>query len=151
MSKLQEFVDNFSWVKNDTVPFSKLDKNLEDCTVSIVSTAGIYQEGDKPYRIKNREDVDESYRVIPSDIKYSSLKICHEHFNKDYAKEDLNVIFPVRLLEILKEQGYIKDVAKENYSISGYIPKPDMLFESGKTIAKKMKEQGVDIALIVPV
>lgn len=119
--------------------------------MSIVSTAGIYQDGDEPYKIENREDVDESYRTIPSDADYSDLEICHEHFNKDYAKKDLNVIFPVKLLKKLKEQSFIKKVAKENYSISGYIPKPDKLFNSAKSTAKKMKEQEVDIALIVPV
>ena len=151
MSKLQKFVDSFPWVSNDTVPFTKLEKELKDCTVSIVSTAGIYQDGDEPYKIENREDVDESFRTIPSDAYYSDLEICHEHFNKDYAKKDLNVIYPVRLLEKLRDEGFIKEVAKENYSISGYIPKPNKLFDSAKTIAKKMKEQDVDIALIVPV
>ncbi|MDP3487109.1 MAG: hypothetical protein Q8S19_04150 [Bacillota bacterium] len=60
--------------------------------------------------------------------------------------------FLIERLQTLAEEFYIGEIADVHYSISGYIPSPDKLFQTGKAIAASMLAHGVvDIALIVPV
>lgn len=151
MSKLEQFVLNFPWVKAEHIPFTQLGKPLSKCNVALVSTGGLYGPHDSPFAITNSTDVDESYREIPTDLPLSTLRVAHEHFNKTHAAADMNVIFPVERLQSLVEDGFIGQLAQTNYSISGYIPRPDQLFETGRAIAASMLAQGVDAALIVPV
>ncbi len=150
-TKLQVFVETFNWVNNDDIPFTKLNKQLKDCTVAVVTTAGVYVHGDQPFDITNREDVDETYREIPTVTANSELRLGHEHFNKRFANEDINVVFPIDRLKALVDQGFINGVADSNFSITGYIPKPEKIYDTGRQIAKRMAELAVDIALIVPV
>jgi D-proline reductase (dithiol) PrdB len=151
LSKLERFITEFPWVRNESIPFVSLNRNLADCKVALVSTGGLYAPADKPFGIVTREDVDESHREIPLGLPIATLGIAHEHFNKTYSQEDMNVIFPVERLQALAEEGYIRAVAEMNYSVSGYIPVPHKLFDTGRAIAQSMLAQGVDAALLVPV
>ena len=151
MSKLQEFVEKFPWVKNDNTPFAKLGKNLAQCTIALISTGGVYASIDTPFAIANRDDVDESYREIARSVPLDALRIAHEHFDKRHCHEDLNVIFPVERLLQLAQEGIIDAVAETNYSITGYVPHPQQLFESGRQIARRLQNEGVDAVIMVPV
>jgi D-proline reductase (dithiol) PrdB len=151
MSKLQQFVESFPWLRNETTPFAQLGKDLAQCTIALISTGGLYVKGDRPFAIANREDVDESYRVIPRGTALEELAIGHEHYDKRHCSEDLNVIFPIERLERLADEGFIGRVAEANYSISGYIPRPDQLFETGRRIARSLEYEGVDAVILVPV
>ena len=151
MSKLQQFVESFPWVRNETTPFTRLKKELAQCTVALISTGGVYVKGDVPFAITNRDDVDESFRAIPREVALDQVAIAHEHFDKRHCSDDLNVIFPVERLEQLVQEGLIGKVAKTNYSITGYIPRPNHLAESGRQLAASLKAEGVDAVILVPV
>jgi D-proline reductase (dithiol) PrdB len=151
MSKLEQFVNNFPWVRNTDTPWAPLNKPLSECTVAMISTGGVYVNGDSPFAIHNSDDVDQSYRSIPSNTPVDKLEIAHEHYNKTYAQQDINVVFPIERLRELADSGFIGQVAHAHFSITGYIPKPDSLYDSGREIAQKLLEMKVDAALIVPV
>lgn len=151
MSRLDDFVATFPWVHNNQIPFVKSDKPLHRCKVALVTTGGVYHATDMPFHIVTREDVDETYRQLPSVTTLNDLEIAHEHFNKSYARQDLNVIFPLERLMALATEGFIETVAPTAYSITGYIPRPQNLYDSGKQIAERMSLEDVDTALIVPV
>lgn len=151
MSKLEQFISRFPWVRNEEVPFARLSKELSGCMVALVSTGGLYTMGDMPFAITTGDDVDESYRCIPASTDARHFCIAHEHFNKSYATEDINVIYPIERLKALVKEGFVAGVAETNYSITGYIPRPEKLFDTGKAIAQSMLAQGVDAALLVPV
>ncbi len=151
MTKLEAFIRSFPWVRNESTPFANMRKSIPDCRVALVSTGGLYVQGDEPFSIITRDDVDETYRKIPKEVLLSQLCVAHEHFNKSYCEKDLNVIFPLERIKALVNEGLIGDVADTNYSISGYIPSPSKLFSTGQEIAQSMLDQGVDAALMVPV
>lgn len=151
MSKLQKFIESFPWVRNEATPFTRLERELAQCTVALISTGGLYVKGDRPFAIANRDDVDESYRRLPRGTALQDLAIAHEHFDKRHCSEDLNVILPIERLKQLELEGFIGQVAQTNYSISGYIPAPEHLFETGRQIAQSLIADGVDAVLMVPV
>lgn len=151
MSKLEQFVQRFPWVRAEQIPFARLRRPLSECNVAVVSTGGLYDPADAPFAIATASDVDESYRRIPVAVPPATLGIAHQHFNQTAAVEDINVIFPVQRLQELAAAGVIGAVADTNYSISGYIPQPEQLFRTGQAIAAAMQADRVDAALIVPV
>ena len=149
--KLQKFVESFNWVKATDVPWATFGGNLAESTVAVVSTGGVYARGDRPFAIETREDVDESYREIPIDTPMEDLQLGHEHYNKDYARRDINVVFPVERLADLARQGFIGRAADYNYSITGYIPEPRELYRTGALMAARLKEIEADCVLLTPV
>jgi D-proline reductase (dithiol) PrdB len=150
-TKMQKFVRTFNWVRNATIPFVTLNKPLSECRVALVTTGGVFLRAGKPFVIEGRSGFDESCREIPSDVDYAELDIIHEHFNHDYALQDMNVIFPLERLHELVEDNVIKEVAETSFSISGFIITPKKLFTTAKEMAAKMLAMAVDIAVIVPV
>ena len=150
-SKLEQFVNEFPWVENETARWAEFDKSLKESKVAIISTGGLYLKGDEPFAIANRKDVDESFREIPFDTEPDQLEVAHEHYEKRYVDKDINTVFPVERLKELVEEGFIGELSEINFSITGYIPEPDQLFTTGKEIARRLSELKVDAVLIVPV
>lgn len=150
-SKLEKFVNEFSWVENESAPWAKFDKSLKESKVAVISTGGLYVKGDKPFQIENREDVDESFREIPLKIEPDQLEIGHEHYEKRYVKKDINTVFPIERLKELEDSGFIGELSNYNFSITGYIPEPDQIYATGKEIALNLSKLDVDAVLIVPV
>ncbi len=150
-SELEKFVDEFPWIENKTTPWSDFKLSLSQSRIALISTGGLYIEGDKPFKISDRKDVDESYREIPLASSTDNLAIAHEHYEKRYARQDINTVFPVERLKKLVEENFLGDLARINFSITGFIPEPDGLFRSGKEIAQKLASMKVDAAFIVPV
>ncbi len=151
MSRFKEFVDSFPWVEAADIPWTPFNRRLSDSKTAIISTGGIYVHGDEPFAIANREDVDESYREIPVNTPTSQLRLAHEHYNKDHAEQDINSVFPVQRIKQLVQEGFLAAASEIHFSITGYIPQPRRLYDSGKEIGRKLKDMEVDIALIVPV
>ena len=150
-SRLEQFVQSFSWVENKNIPWAQMQKPLCESRIALISTGGIYVFGDEPFSVVSRSDVDESYREIPLHCEADKLRIAHEHYDKRHAAEDLNVVFPLERLRQLAAEGFLGELADVHFSISGYIPKPDKLYQSGLEIAERLKTMRVDAALLVPV
>lgn len=150
-SKLEKFVNEFSWVNNENSPWAEFNKTLKESKVAVVSTGGLYINCDKPFQIEDRKDVDESFREIPLEIESEQIEIAHEHYEKRYVNKDINTVFPVKRLKELEEEDFIGELSNYNFSITGYIPEPDELFLTGKEIAEKLSELEIDAVLIVPV
>lgn len=151
MSSMDEFIDKFPWVRAADVPWAPPVRDLTGATVAIISTGGVYVDGDIPFAIRDRDDVDESYREIPVGTPAENLRLGHEHYNKDYALRDINVVFPAGRLEQLAAEGFIGGVAPVGFSITGYIPRPEGIYETGRQIARRLSEIGATCALLTPV
>jgi D-proline reductase (dithiol) PrdB len=108
-------------------------------------------ESDAPFNGSALEG-DTSWRVLPLETHIQTLGIAHEHFSHDVARADMNSIYPMRRLEELKAAGEIGELAPRHYSIMGYAVRADIFMtETGPAIARMMREDAVDAALIVPV
>lgn len=151
MSNLDKFVEEFPWIVNETSPWAEFKLSLKQSKIALISTGGLYVKGDKPFKITDRKDVDESYREIPLATSADNLAIAHEHYEKKYANQDINTVFPVERLKKLMEENFLGDLAEINFSITGYIPEPKKLFQSGKEMAQKLSGLKVNAAFIVPV
>ena len=141
--------------KPGVIPFTPLRKRLGECTVALVSTAGIACKDDQPFdQERERRDPwwgDPSFRVIPLGTSESDVRVYHLHIDPRFGQADLDVVLPMRRLSELAQAGVVRQPAPRHYSIMGYILEPDVLVgETAPAIAERMRADGVDAAALVP-
>ena len=140
MSKLLPPLGELPWAVNN--------KPLSEKKVAIITTAGLNFREDH-----NFEFVDSSYRALPRDLSASDILMTHASVNYDRSgfQEDINVVFPVDRFKELESEGVIGRLADVNYSFMGGGMLPDVYEANVRDLAKVLKADGVDAALIVPV
>ena len=137
------------------IPFTPLAKPLRECTVALVSTAGIARNGDTPFdqegERRNPWWGDPSFREIPFGTTEKDIKIYHLHIDPRFGEADLDVVLPMRRLAELADEGFVGRPASTHYSPMGYILDPAELVEkTAPAIAARMHQDGVDAAALVP-
>ena len=110
------------------VPFTPFDGELSKATVAIVSAGGVHLRGQEPFNTAD-ELGDLSYRVIPPDAAAEDLMVTHHHYDHADADRDVNVVFPLDVLRGLKEEGFIKEVAKKHVGYMGYTMQLKAMYE----------------------
>ena len=138
------------------VPFTPLRKPLGECTVGLISTAGIARHDDLPFDQEGeRRDPwwgDPSFRRIPLGTTESDVGIYHLHIDPRFGQTDLDVLLPMRRLAELARAGVVGRPAPTHYSIMGYLLDTTELVEkTAPAIAASMEDEGVDAVVLVPV
>jgi D-proline reductase (dithiol) PrdB len=141
--------------KSDAIPFTPLAKPLRECTIALVSTAGVARNDDKPFdQERERRDPwwgDPSFRVIPLGTTEQDVRLYHLHIDPRFGEADLDVVLPMRRLTELAREGIVGQPASRHYSLMGYILEPTVLVEeTAPMIAGRMRLEGVDAAALVP-
>ncbi len=121
---------------------------VDKATVAMVSTAGLHRRTDPPFTMGSLD-----YRIIPGDIQFGDLVVSHISANFDLSAfgQDPNVVFPMDRLRELAAAGEIGGVARWHYSFMGAMPDPSRFEETGEEIGRLMAQDGVDVALLVPI
>lgn len=148
---LRRYVPSFEWVVYPTPsPINPLPKPLQQCRVALVGTAGVHLDGDRSFDVGNPLG-DSSLRVIPGDAPFGTLRLSHPGYNTRKIAQDINCVFPLERLRELAQEGIIGSVSPRNFSFMGYIPVPTTLVaETAPKVANWLKEDQVDLALLVP-
>jgi D-proline reductase (dithiol) PrdB len=141
--------------KPGKIPFTPLTKPMGECTVALLSTAGIARNDDRPFDQEHeRRDPwwgDPGFRVIPPGTTERDVRIYHLHIDPRFGEADLDVVLPMRRLAELAQERVVGRPAPAHYSIMGYILEPTVLVnETAPAIAEPMRRDGVDAAALVP-
>jgi len=130
----------------ETTPFVKAPPP-EKRRIAIVTTAGIHRRKDRTFTLGS-----DDYRVIPGDTKAGDLVMSHvsTNFDRTGFQQDLNVIFPLDRLREMVERGEIGSLAGYHFSFMG-ATEPEKMESAARKIASLMKEDGVNVVLLVPV
>jgi D-proline reductase (dithiol) PrdB len=150
---LRAVVLAYPWRRIDPVPVARLCKPLAECRVSLVTTAGLVPPGDPPFDAHLRGG-DASYRVIPSDTPLQRIEEHHrsESFDHSGIARDRNLALPLERLRELAADHVIGSVAPRHLSFMGSITAPGRLVrDTAPEAAALLQEDGVDVALLVPV
>ena len=137
------------------IPFTPLAKPLGDCTIALVSTAGIARNDDRPFdQDRERRDPwwgDPGWRVIPLGTTERDVRLYHMHIDPRFGEADLDVVLPMRRLSELARDGIVGRPAPSHYSIMGYILDPTVLVEeTAPAMADRMRGDGVDAVALAP-
>ena len=103
-------------ISRKCVPYTPVKPKLAELTVAIVSSTGVYLEGQTPLG----DDSDCSYRLIPGDADPALLRFNHGHYDESDARKDANSVFPLELLQTLAKEGFIRRVANKNVGFRGF-------------------------------
>jgi D-proline reductase (dithiol) PrdB len=136
-------------------PWTPLRQPLPESTVALVSSAGLALKTDQPFdqegERKNPWWGDPSYRILPKNASAADVALYHMHINPQIAAQDVNTLLPLQPLMELERRGVVGRSADHHYSYMGYILQPRELLEKGvPAMIQHMKQEGVDIALLVP-
>jgi D-proline reductase (dithiol) PrdB len=147
------FLRAYRWRRIDPVPWTPLAKPLRECRVALVSSAGFVPAGQPPFDASVRGG-DPSFREIPGDQDVRSLVDTHRSQSFDHAgmRADPNLAFPLDRLRELAAARRIGAVAPRHLSFMGSITAPGRLTrDTAPAVARKLREDDVDVALLVPV
>jgi D-proline reductase (dithiol) PrdB len=138
------------------IPFTPLSKPLRECTVALLSSAGIARNDDRPFDQEGERQNpwwgDPSFRRIPLGTTEKDIRIYHLHIDPKFGEADLDVVLPMRRLTELASEGVVGRPAATHYSTMGYILEPTELVEkTAPEIAASLQAEGVEAVVLVPV
>jgi D-proline reductase (dithiol) PrdB len=122
---------------------------LAEARVAIVTTAGLRTDGDLHWNAG-----DESYHVLPGDVRELGLAHMAPNFDRTGFVADLNVVFPVDRLAELADRSVIGSVASRHFSFMGAQPNHElatMRLDTGPAVAQQLHGDDVDIVLLTGV
>jgi len=129
----------------------QLSMPLRQTTVALVSSAGISGPGQPPMDGQHPEG-DYSIRVLDVNAPTSELRVWHTHFDTSFAREDINVVYPIDRLKELAAEGVIGGVATHAVSFMGYFSNVYRIRdEVVPAVVAAVKDAGADAVVLVPV
>lgn len=150
------------WVKNaapsniqgyvENIPWTPFNKELKDCTIGLVTTAGIHLKTQKPFDMKDPNG-DPTYREIPLDVSKQDLMITHDYYDHKDADKDINIVFPIDRLKEMRDRGEIGSISELNFGFMGHIQGWHiwtLINETAPQVAVKLKGMQVDAVLLTP-
>ena len=153
-SKVEEFLEGWEetltqrltiGLSYDSSPWSPFSKDLKSARLAVLTTGGIYIEGQEPFDV----DGDWSFRPIPKDTAADRYRVAHSHYDTTGVREDVNCVFPIERLRNMEDEGLIGSMADINYSFMGFIPDPTGLVnDTAPEVGWRLKEDGVEGAVI---
>jgi len=145
----------------DGFPFTLPIKKVAESRLSLVSLAGVYRNGQKPFStspgmvpaplraMRFRDRGDWSMREIASAIDMADLVLAHAHYDHAEADEDVNCVFPLARLLELEMEGFIGECAPTHYSLMGYVPEATPLLQTvRKELLPRLHNQRIDAVLV---
>jgi D-proline reductase (dithiol) PrdB len=133
---------------NDDAPFTRPPRPLSACRLAIVTTAGLHRRDDRPFG-----PADQGYRVIPSDTATADIVQSHTSlgFDRVPIMRDLNISFPIDRIRELVARGELRATAPSHYSFMGAQRELKRIeHETGPEVGRRLRDEGVDAALITP-
>ena len=149
----REVIRNYRCREGGEPAWVRLDKPLSECKVALITSSGLIRKTDTPFDLSNPSG-DPSYRVIPSDSDPAelTLSIVSTNWDRSGFMADVNVVFPMDRLRELAGQKVIGSLARNFYAFMGSIFEIDPVIEnSAPEVGRRLRDERVDIALLVPV
>jgi D-proline reductase (dithiol) PrdB len=149
----REFIRNYKCREDGPPPWTPLAKPLAQSRVALITSSGLIRRTDRPFDLGNPAG-DPTFRVIPHDVDPAdlTLSIISANWDRSGFAMDVNVVFPLDRLRELAAEGVIGGLAEAHYAFMGSIFDIEpVLRESAPAVGRRLRADGVDVALLVPV
>ncbi|NOZ04174.1 MAG: hypothetical protein GXO92_06155 [FCB group bacterium] len=136
----------------NTIPWTPLAKPLSQCRIALLTTGGVHLKTDIPFNMDDTNG-DPTYRIIPSATKPCELMTTHDYYDHRDADRDINLVFPIEILQACVQEGLVGESADSFYSFMGHVKGPHLrtlIKKTSREVAARMKQEGVDVAVLVP-
>src|SRR5437867_12044669 len=98
-------------ISRSCIPYTPLRRDLKECRIALVSTAGAYVEGMEPFT-----ENDLSFRLIPTATDTKKIRFVPGHFDTSKGALDPNIMLPLDRLRELPAAGEIGKVSEYHIS-----------------------------------
>jgi hypothetical protein len=135
---------------NPEATLAPLRRALAESRVALLTTAGLYVEGDEPFDVASPAG-DPTLRLIPGDVDVARLRFAHSHYDTERARQDPNVVFPLEPLRACAQDGRVGEVSPVHVGMMGFNPDPLALIERGApAVVDVLRGAGVDAVVLSP-
>jgi D-proline reductase (dithiol) PrdB len=145
-------------------PFTPLQKPLSESRLALIASSGHFVEGmdPEPFGVKGMTQAEAVQRIgdflkeepdlsiIPKDTPLEKLRVRHGGYDIHGACADPDVAFPLRRLKELERLRAFGELNDEAYSFVGAASQMRILNHAGPRWVARLKEQDIDVALMVP-
>lgn len=149
----KRFTDSYSpRATEGEIPWVFPSVPLHRAKLALITTAGIHHPHQTPFDMTDA-DGDPSYRALDAATLFDDFVITHDYYNHSDADKDPNIILPLDRLRELVDEKILGSVAATHFSFMGHIDGPHIETLINKTaveIARKLRDERVDIALLTP-
>ena len=144
----QGYENPYRWAHFDEVPFARLAKPLSECRVALVTTASVYR-GQSP-----KDGVLRGAKQVwsgPTDAPPKRLYTDDVAWDKEATHtDDVDSFLPIHPLEALASAGRIGSLAPRFHGVPTDYSQRRTLEQDAPEILSRCREDGVDVALLVP-
>jgi D-proline reductase (dithiol) PrdB len=133
---------------NEGAPYTRPARPVAACRLAIVTTAGLHRRADRPFG-----PGEQTCRVIPAATPAADIIQSHTSLGYDRVPimRDLNISFPIDRLDELVARGELGGLGPNHYSFMGAQREVVRIErETGPEVGRRLREEGVDLALITP-
>ncbi|MDX1385527.1 MAG: hypothetical protein R3190_17880 [Thermoanaerobaculia bacterium] len=144
----------YRWAHFDAVPFTPLTKPLAECCVTIVSTSGIRSRSGALGEAEEQHGAGfaASTYSIPSAFPLDDLFTDRMGFDRFATHlDDVGSYFPLARLREAEASGRVGAVAARCHGVHESYSQRRTLEVDAPTVLERCREDGVDVALLVPV
>ncbi len=147
---ISEMHDEANFTPNDFIAWTPMSKPLHECSIALVSTAGVHLKSQPHHDLLNPHG-DASFREIPGGTPASDLAVDHLHYDTTDANADPNCVFPIDRLRELADAGVIGAVAPMHFGFMGFIPDGRLLRDTtAPVVAERLLTQHTDAVVLTP-
>lgn len=140
----------YKWTINETAPLTRINKPLQQCRVSMLTSGGVSHCSKPSFDPDARND----HRLddVENNVGSSDFEINDSYYNHADADRDINCIFPIDRLREMAEAGEIGSVAPRFWSgfMGRIYNRTKVIEESAPAFVEKLREDAVDILVTAP-
>ncbi len=138
----QGFETPYTWANFDEVPFTQPSRPLADSTLVLLTTASLYDRAaSDPREVASGATEPSPSRLYANDLSWDK-RATH--------LDDLNSYFPIDHIKSLVSEGQIGRLAERFHCVpTQYSQRRTNTFDAPELL-KRCREDGADIALLVP-
>ena len=149
--KMAEIVKKYPLIVSDDIPWTPYSGKPSAQTFALITSGGLYLKGRQPAFDTDSIHGDPSIREIPKTVRQEEIGIAHAHYDHSLAEQDINIIFPIHRLIELEKEGIIGKLVDTHYSCSYVNNLLPLVTETVPQMISRIKRDGVDVVLLVPV
>ena len=142
----QGYEKPYQWARFDEVPFSPLAKPLEESRIAVITTAGPWDQQEKKVLRGQREVWSGSTDDPPKRLFTDHLSWDKENTHT----EDVESFLPLERLREAVAQGRLAGLAARFHGVPTDYSQRATIEKDAPQVLERCLEDGVDIALLVP-
>lgn len=130
------------------IPWAPWLRSPAESKIALLSLSGVHLKHGMHQPFQGGQEP--SFREFPHVVSIQDITLGEGQVDSPYAKQDLNVLFPLERLRELADTGYISALAPFAYSFATGGPELGALLpEAGLSVAYRLRRMGPEAALLV--